>query len=300
MSCADRAEGGQRRLERLADHGGPGHAGRPLGGIVPGFHASIAPDHEHAFVDRRDDVAQPGLGALHRLQHLRALHRAQHHQGQELHDPEDDHDTDQRPRGERRDLGQLGLGALLLVPFDRAEGHPDPLEGGAALRQVTVDRFLHLAFENRGDDLVAAREVGDPGAIERSQQTPAFAGVADGRQARRDRRDPGVGAARAIGVLDLPVAVRGGQRVEHAAPRFLDLVLQIGDRAETVDQPLVHQLRVMVRAPLIAVLEPGHRGGDEAHGGNERSRRAEPVEQAVMERAGIGGHVDHRSSITRA
>ncbi len=76
--------------------------------------------------------------------------------------------------------------------------------------------------------------------------------------------------------------------------------LQVGDGAEAIDQPLVHQLRVMVRAPLIAVLEPRHRGGDEAYGRDERRRRAEPVEQAVMERAGIGGHVDHRSSITRA
>ena len=85
--------------------------------------------------------------------------------------------------------------------------------------------------------------------------------------------DAGVGAARAVGVLDLPVAVGRRQRVEHAAPRFLDLVLEVGDGAEAVDQPLVHQLRVAMRAPLIAVLERRDHGGRRGR----RRPRARPV-----------------------
>ena len=182
-----RAEGGQRDVERLAEHRRARDAGRALGRVVPRLDPAVPPDHEHALVDRRDDAAQPGLGALHGLQHLRALHRAQHDQRQQLHDAQDDHDAGQRPGRERCDLGQLGLGALLLVSLHRAERHADALERGTALRQVAVDRLLRFAFENGRDDFVAGRQIGGPRAVEGVQEPAALAGVAGGREARGDR-----------------------------------------------------------------------------------------------------------------
>ena len=57
-------------------------------------------------------------------------------------------DAGQRARRERGDLGQLGLGAPLLVSLDGAERHPDAFEGGTAFGQVAVDR--RLRFVPRG------------------------------------------------------------------------------------------------------------------------------------------------------
>ena len=115
-----------------------------------------------------------------------------------------------------------------------------------------------------------------------------------GARRRGDGRDAGVGAARAVGVLDLPVAVGRRQRVEHAAARFLDLVLEVGDGAEAVHQPLVHQLACRGARAADPGIESRDGGRHEADGGHERGRRAEPVEQAAMERLGGIGHDDHR------
>ena len=94
-------------------------------------------------------------------------------------------DADQRAGRQRRDGRQLGLGALLLPLLDGAERLPDALEGRTALRQVAVDGFGRLAFEDRRDHLVAARQVVGPRAVEAPcSEPPALVGVAGRREAR--------------------------------------------------------------------------------------------------------------------
>jgi hypothetical protein len=86
----------------------------------------------------------------------------------------------------------------------------------------------------------------------------------------------------------LSVVVSG---VEHAAARFLDLVLQIGDGAEAVDQPWYISFGVVVRAPLIAVLRGrGHRAPPRAAPGGERAQPARGASGARGgERAVVSG-----------
>ncbi len=145
-------EGRQRRVEALAEHRVPADAGGALGGRVPRLDAPVGAEDEHALVDRRHDVAQPGVRALDGLEHAGPLHHAQDHQRQHLHHAEDADDADQGARRQRGHGIQPGLRAAVLAAFDGAEGRPHALERGSALREVARHGFRAAALADRGDD----------------------------------------------------------------------------------------------------------------------------------------------------
>ena len=195
-----RRERRQSGVEPLADEIGARQPGGPLRRDVPRLDAAVPAGHEQPFVDRRDDAAQARLGPLRRLQPARPLHHAQHHQRQELHDAEHADDAHQGAGRQRRDGGELGLGAAVLPRLDPAQRFADALEGRSAFGQVAGHGLGGAPLEDRRDDLVAAAQILGPRAIEVPHQPVCLVGVPGRRQLARDRGDAGVGAARAIDV----------------------------------------------------------------------------------------------------
>ena len=117
------------------------------------------------------------------------------------------------------------------------------LDRGYGLAEAVEPRF------------VVASEVVDPGLLEDLDGSMVLAGLARGRQLPHDGGHPGRGVLRAV-------------------PRLLDLVLQVGDRAEAVQQSPVHQPGVALCPLMIAVLGRGHAerehgADDHDHGGRE-------------------------------
>jgi hypothetical protein len=115
------------------------------------------------------------------------------------------------------------------------------------------------------------------------QEAPA--GVLDLRHRRSldlcldDRRDLGVGGAGIVGVSDLQVAVGGGQRIEHAAPRFLGLEMKVVEQVQRRNRAFVHLAGVLHRRAHVPDQDPAD---DDHHHPGEREQRPHlmPVEDA--------------------
>ena len=114
------------------------------------------------------------------------------------------------------------------------------LEGGERLRRASMLLRLDCGYgltEAVEPHVVAAPEVVGPGLLEVLCSSMGL-GFARGRQLPHDGGHP-------------------GRDVRRAVPRLLDVVLQVGDRAEPVQQPVVHLPGVELCPLVVAVLGCG-------------------------------------------
>src|SRR3954470_13857160 len=92
--------------------------------------------------------------------------------------------------------------------------------------------------------------------------------------------DACVGGTRLVDVLDLEVGVGGGERVQHASTRFLNVELQRGDEIEPAHQ-IVGELAGVARraAELVETERAG--GGAEQCEEDEDCRGATPAHECA-------------------
>ena len=160
-----------------------------------------------------------------------------------------DHPYQQEPNP--HDHAEAAGEANERAPRDRVERR-QRLRRASILLLLDRGNGLAQAVEPR---FVAASEVVDPGLLEHLDGSSVLAGLARGHQLPHDGRHSGLDPRRAV-------------------PRLLDLVPQVGDRAEAVQQSPVHQPGRSLGPLMIAVLGRGHAerehgADDHDHGGRE-------------------------------
>ncbi len=266
-----RAQGGVGELrpcdcQRLPEHRAPRPAREPLGSGIPQHHLPVAPEHEHAFVDRLDHLGEPRLRAALALEQLARLDHAQPEHDEQLREQQDD--DHQLERLVRRLFGVLpaDLGVHLVLLLHRQQVGPGAIEGLRAELQVVRDGDVGFALEDQRDHLVARAQVVRPVGLEPLRRRDLFRVAQAGEVLGDAARDALVGGARLVDVLHLQVRIGGRERVQHAPPRFLDVVLQPGDEIEAADEPVVELVRLTRRA---AELQQAERTGAGAQQGVE-------------------------------
>jgi hypothetical protein len=274
--------------ERLPDDEITTTSGEPLRGTVEDHDLPFAVEHEHPFVDRLDDLEQLLLRPALALEELAALDHAQSEHREELREQQDDDDRLVRAVRRRLDVLAPTLRVALVALLHGEQVGARAVECGSAEAEIGGDRLRAPTLEHRRDHVVANLEVLRPVALEAARRLDAPRLGELGHLLGDALRHARIGGARFVDVLHLQVRVARGERVEHAPPRFLHVVLQRGDQVQPVDEAFGELTRVARGAAELIEAERAGGRAEQRKEDEHRRRASTPHERA--------GALDHCAS----